>query len=274
MKPFHRLHTLSLLLFPAIMLSAQDTPRQWPSPDSKPSNDPTDQSLQSQPTSLDACERRLSEAIRTFNDTELVKILEECQPKLSSRTTDFRAQIFIAKCYLARCDLRRFMRKTYDLERKRDKELREEDAVLGEIGVPFAERATTLDPGSSEAFRVLGELYIHQITGPITGFRFGPKGKQNIEKALELDPKNHEAKRAIGLMYLYNPPINGGDTQLAAQTFDQAIQLGGDDRAYVLSARAYIKLEDKPAAVQRLNKALSLNPSNLEAKALLEKIKK
>jgi tetratricopeptide (TPR) repeat protein len=271
MNCFRSLQVFSLLVVSAMAVFSQEAPKNWPSLDEKPTihSDQT-QSRPPELTGLDAYEQRLVEAVKKFDDTKLTQLLEECLPVLSTRTTDFRAQIFIAKCYLARCDLRRFMRKTYELERKRDKELRAEDATLGEMGVPFAQQAITLDPSSSEAHRVLGELYIHQITGPITGFRFGPKGKVNIEKALELDPKNHEARRAIGLMYLYNPPINGGDTPLAAQTFDQAIQMGGDDRSYVLAARAYLKLEDKQTATQRLKKAITLNPSNIEAKALLK----
>jgi Tfp pilus assembly protein PilF len=215
-------------------------------------------------------ERRLIAAVRSFNDEELVRLIEETGAYLANTRPVANDQLLPARMHLARCDLRRYMRKTFELERKRDKELREEQANLAKTGLTYAQASLALDPNASEGHRVAGELYIHQITGPITGFRFGPKGQQEINKALELNPNNVEARRAIGLMYLYNPPINGGDPPLAATTFDQAIQLGGDDRAYVLAARAYLKLENLPLARTRLEKALQVNPRNREAQELIK----
>lgn len=87
-----------------------------------------------------------------------------------------------------------------------------------------------------------------------------------------MDPKNPEARRAIGLMYLYNPAINGGDPKKAAETFDSVVKMGGDDRAYVLAGRAYLKLENLSTAKERFAAALKANPKNVEAKELLKQM--
>lgn len=217
-------------------------------------------------------EARLEEAVRSFDDSAIVNLLTEANAYFAGRPDDFEGQLLLAKCCLARADLRRFRRKTYDLERSEDKRLRNEQADLSDQGLVFAERAKQLRPDSSEAYRVAGELLIHHITGPIAGLRYGPKGKNYLDKACELGPDNLEAKRAFALMYLYNPPINGGDSNKAAEEFDEVVRLGGDDRACVLAARAYLKLDDKERAKVRLEGALRMNPNNLEAKELLDRL--
>jgi Flp pilus assembly protein TadD len=262
------------LLFPVLFflsgtVYAED--RQWPGPEERPDTTSPQAPDTAKKEGMESLDQRLSQAVRDFDDGALVKITEEAEA-LPGIPGSARGELFLAKCFLARCDLRRFMRKTYVLERKRDKELRKEDATLAEAGLVHAEAALSLEPRSSECHRVTGELHIHQITGPIAGFRYGPKGRQHIEQALEIDPKNAEARRAIGLMYLYNPAINGGDPKKAAATFDQAIQLGGDDRAYVLAGRAYRKIEDIETAKKRFQAALDTNPGNREAKELLSQL--
>lgn len=217
-------------------------------------------------------ESQLAECVRNFDDRGLDKLVDEATSELTQTPANANLQLLIAKSYLARCDLRRFKRKTMPIEKAEDKTLREHQAILAEQGVTYAEKAVALEPESSEAHRVLGELYIHEITGPIAAFRYGPKGKSHLESAMELDANNPEAKRAYGLMYLYNPPFNGGDRKKAASTFDQLGTAGGDDRVYVLAGRAYIELEQPQVAVDRLKKALEINPRNLEAQELLKQL--
>jgi TPR repeat protein len=217
-------------------------------------------------------ENRLTKARQTFDDAELDRLATEIAPVAEQRPDNLETQLLLAKVYLERCDLRRFKRKTFHLDRKEDKALRDQQETLSKQGMVYGSRATKLRPTSSEANRVVGELWIHQITGPISGLRFGPKGKSFIERAIELDKKNLEARRALGLMYLYNPPFNGGDKDKAAETFDQIASAGGDDRCYVLAARAYIKKDDPTTAAQRIKKGLEINPTNLEAIALLRQI--
>lgn len=255
-----------VLFFVSGTVLAED--RQWPGPEERPRVTTSQPPATSKVGGMESLDQLLTQAVRNFDDGSLAKISEEAEAS-PGVPGSAKGELFLAKCYLARCDLRRFMRKTYELERKRDKELRKEDATLAEAGLVHAEAALSLDPRSSECHRVTGELHIHQITGPIAGFRYGPKGRQHIEQALEIDPKNAEARRAIGLMYLYNPAINGGDPKKAAETFDQAIQLGADDRAYVLAGRAYRKIEDSETAKKRFQAALDKNPVNREAKELL-----
>lgn len=227
-----------------------------------------------QPTDpqIDAWSRSLEAAQRSFDDSALDRLIQEAKRIADQSPERFEVQHLLSRVYLVRCDLRRFKRKTYDLSRKEDKALRKEQEELAKGGAVYAERAVALEPDSSEAHRVLGELWIHQITGPISGIRFGPKGKDSIEKAIQLDPQNLEARRALGLMYLYNPPFNGGDKDKAAETFDQLSEAGGGDRCYVLAARAYLEKEDPARARPRLQKALELNPDNLEAEFLLKEL--
>lgn len=273
---FNRMvYMLALAFFVFSSLSVYGQPnRVWPEDDEKGTRQKPAAVQESRADAKEdtrSPEARLQKAVRHFDDKALAVLIEELSGN-TSEETESKIQLLRAKCYLARCDLRRFMRKTYDLEKKQDKEYRQEEADLAEAGLAHALRALEFDPQSSEAQRVAGELHIHQITGPIAGFRHGPKGRTHVEKAIELDPKNPEAHRAIGLMYLYNPAINGGDPKKAAETFDSAVKMGGDDRAYVLAGRAYLKLEDLTTAKERFMAALKANPDNVEARELLKQM--
>ena len=59
--------------------------------------------------------------------------------------------------------------------------------------MPHAETARRLARTKSErarAERLIGELYVHQIDGPLAGFLNGPRALSHIRNALALDPED------------------------------------------------------------------------------------
>src|SRR3989454_1784358 len=84
-----------------------------------------------------------------------------------------------------------------------DKQLLKEAA---KAGVDAAEQAVKLNPNSSEAHRLLGnllgELIPHVFAG---GERYGPRSTKENEKAIGLDPRNSNAFVAPATNYFFSP---------------------------------------------------------------------
>lgn len=194
------------------------------------------------------------------------------------RPDDLRLQLAVAESYLFRADLLRGARRVQPLDRATHRTYRTRQAEWGAAGLPQAERTLKLFETLSEnaqAERVLGELYVHQISGPFSGLTMGPKALRHIQTAMEYAPQDPECNRAIGLMYLNNPPINGGDLAAALRTFRFCTeQRPGDDRYQFQLALTFRKLEKPLRAQLAARKALQHNPKNTLAAALLSDLKK
>jgi tetratricopeptide (TPR) repeat protein len=89
-----------------------------------------------------------------------------------------------------------------------------------------AKKAAELDPKSSEAHRLegdlLGQLIPHVFAG---GMRYGRESTSEIEKAIELDPKYVNAYIARAISYFYTPSGFGGSPENAVEMLKKAISL-------------------------------------------------
>lgn len=97
----------------------------------------------------------------------------------------------------------------------------------------------------------------------------GPQALSDLNKSLSSDKSNTFAHVAKAKMYYYNPPIAGGDVDKAISMCKKAVKLGGDDKAYTLLGRSYLKKDRPKRAELYLRKALKLNPDNIEAQHFL-----
>lgn len=129
-------------------------------------------------------------------------------------------------------------------------------------GVAAAKKATELDPKSSEAHRLqgdlLGELIPHVFAG---GMRYGRQSTSEIEKAIELDPNNVNAYIARAVSYFYTPSAFGGSHQKAAEMLKKAINLdAASDTAHIWLAQVYLGDNKRSDALREINEARQLNP--------------
>lgn len=227
---------------------------------------------------LASLQSELREARRDYDDGALESLQTKLLGMLEKAPDSFSLRTLIAETYLRRANLLRTDRSIRSLERATVKQYRARQAEWGALGLTHARRALELARFATQkalAERLCGELYVHQISGPIAGLINGPKALDHISSALSLAPSDAECLRAQGLMFLYNPPINGGDLDRAVQTFRRCIELNPDsDEYHVYLSMAFRKKGNLIRAEVAAKKALRLNPHNVDAKHLVEEVSK
>ena len=129
-------------------------------------------------------------------------------------------------------------------------------------GIAAAEKAVALDPNSSEAHRLLGQLYGEIIPFAfLGGIRYGPKSDRELTKAIALDPKNAEAHIGLGISKIFTPQTFGGSLPLAIELLKKAIELDPtSDTAHAWLAQAYESSQQHALALQEIQAAERLNP--------------
>lgn len=129
-------------------------------------------------------------------------------------------------------------------------------------GIEAAEKAVALQPDSSQAHGLLGNLYGDII--PFTfmaGPRYGPKSNGELNRALELNAKNIEAIVGLAIGKIFTPAAFGGSLPKAIQLLNKAVELDpASDTARGWLAHAYEKNHQHIEAVRQITEALRLNP--------------
>ena len=222
---------------------------------------------------LPTLRQELAEARRDFDDARLEALQQRLLALAQERQKDPALASLVAESYIVRATQLRTARTIGDLEPEVVKLYRQRQKEWGASGLSHARRALQLTHSPkdrAQAERRMGELYVHQINGPIAGIINGPKALQHVRKALSLSPDDPECNRAQGLMFLYNPPINGGDVDRAIQTFRDCIeQRPANDSYHVYLALAFRKKGNLIRAEFAARKALQFNPKNRHAQRLL-----
>ena len=226
------------------------------------------------PDTMDHFAQSLERARQAFDQDGITSVQLMLLAEPGDILTTYRGQLMVAEAYLYQADMLRNERKIKDLEGKVKGDYRQRQRSLGERGVSFAESAlglATTDEEKAQAERVIGELYAHQITGPITGIKFGSTSLEHIEQAVHLAPEDIECQRARALMFLYNPSFQGGDVDEAIRVYsDCAERAPENDRVLVLLAQAYRKNDQPEKALETAQEALRANPSNANARAMID----
>jgi tetratricopeptide (TPR) repeat protein len=142
-----------------------------------------------------------------------------------------------------------------------------------DIGIPAAEKAVELKPGTGEYHRILGTLCGQMIsTNGLAAIKYGKCALNSVNKAIELEPKSSEAYVSHGVGNYYLPAALGGGIDLAIQDFQKAIDLNPKSAdAYLWLGVALRKSNRNAEAHKALEKAVQLNPNRLWAKQQLEK---
>ena len=143
-------------------------------------------------------------------------------------------------------------------------------------GIAAAEKAVSLNPNSSEAHRLNGDL-TGELIGVVFmgGMRHGKHAGDELDKALQLDPNNAEAYvgRAIG--YYFTPSSFGGSKDKAVEYLRKAISINPNlGRAHIWLAEVYQSQGKHDDAQREINEALRIDPERRFAKDLMARSEK
>jgi tetratricopeptide (TPR) repeat protein len=142
-------------------------------------------------------------------------------------------------------------------------------------GVAAAEKAVSLNPRSSEAHRLQGDLLGELIPQVFAGgMRYGRRSTSEIEKAIELDPRNANAYIARAVSYFFTPAAFGGSRDKAVDMLKKAITLDpASDSAHIWLAQVYLAADQAADAKREINEAQRINPGRGFARYVEEQIK-
>ena len=131
-----------------------------------------------------------------------------------------------------------------------------------EGGVAAAEKAVELNPQSSEAHQLLGDL-LNQLIPHVFGggMRYGKRSMDELDKAIELDSKNADAYVSRSISYYYTPESFGGSRQKAFELLTKAADI--DPRAdspHIWLAMFHLEAGRAQDALREINLARRANP--------------
>ena len=154
-------------------------------------------------------------------------------------------------------------------------EVRDKGAArsAAETGIRAAEKAVSLNAGSSEAHRILGTLCGQVIPANVlAGLRWGKCALDEVNKAIQLDGKSALAYLSRGVGNYYLPESFGGGVEVALRDIRKAIELNpGLAEAHLWHGVALRKAGRNAEARAALQQSIKLNPSRLWARQQLEK---
>lgn len=131
-----------------------------------------------------------------------------------------------------------------------------------EGGVAAAERAVELNPQSSEAHQLLGDL-LNQLIPHVFGggMRYGKRSTDELDKAIELDPKNADAYVSRAISYYYTPESFGGSKQKAFELLTKAARIAPRaDSPHIWLAMFHLDAGRTRDALREINSARRENP--------------
>jgi tetratricopeptide (TPR) repeat protein len=141
-------------------------------------------------------------------------------------------------------------------------------------GIAAAEKAAVLNPKSSEAHRLVGDLLgwlIPHVFGG--GMRYGKRSADEMDKAIELDPKNADAHVSRAISYYYTPEAFGGGKDKAFELLRKAVEL--DPRAdtpHVWLAMFLLEAHQKQKALSEILRAREINPDRAFTNTVYEQV--
>ena len=127
-----------------------------------------------------------------------------------------------------------------------------------EDGLAAAEAAVALNPNSSEAHRLLGDLLGELIPRVFAGgARYGRRSVSELEKAIELDPRNANACIARAVSYFYTPAMFGGSREKAVDMLKKAVGIDpSSDSTRIWLAQVYLAAGQRDDALREVKEAL------------------
>jgi tetratricopeptide (TPR) repeat protein len=156
-------------------------------------------------------------------------------------------------------------------------EARQNDRLFkqaAEAGVAAAEKAVALNPKSSDAHQLLGDLLSQLIPHVYGGgMRYGQRSTDEMDKAIELDPKNINAYVSRAISYYYTPDSFGGSKSKAFEMLKKAVEIDSlSDSPHIWLAIFHLDAGRRDEALSEINLALRVNPDRVFTKYVQSQI--
>jgi tetratricopeptide (TPR) repeat protein len=141
-------------------------------------------------------------------------------------------------------------------------------------GLAAAEKAVALNPQSSEAHHLVGELLSQMIPHVFGGgMRYGKRSADAMDKAIALNPKNAGAYISRAVSYYYTPPAFGGGKEKAFDFLRKAVDLDPkDDTPHVWLAMFFLETQQVKEASREILVARAINPKRAFTNSVFEQI--
>jgi tetratricopeptide (TPR) repeat protein len=141
-------------------------------------------------------------------------------------------------------------------------------------GIAAAEKAAALNPKSSEAHGLVGDLLgrlIPHVFGG--GMRYGKRAADEMDKAIELDPKNTNACVSRAISYYYTPEAFGGSRDKAFDLLKKAVELDPQaDTPHVWLAILLLESHQKEQALREILRARQINSDRAFTNTIYEQV--
>lgn len=143
-----------------------------------------------------------------------------------------------------------------------------------EAGVAAAESAVMLNPKSSDAHQLLGDLLSQLIPHVYGGgMKYGKRSTDEMDKALELNPKNVNAYVSRAISYYYTPDSFGGSKSKAVEMLRKAVEVDSQaDSPHIWLAIFYLDEGRRDDALGEINLALRADPDRVFTKYVQSQI--
>lgn len=205
-------------------------------------------------------------AARSARDRALVKdlqLLVEKARQQAAATKRFDAYTRLALFNLWLCEA---------IEVRDEKELFRK---VAQDGVAAAEKAVALNPRSSQAQWLLGDL-LSQLVPHVYGggMRYGQRAAKALDRAIKLNPKNTDAYVSRAISYYYTPESFGGGKSKAFDLLKKAVESDpAADSPHIWLAWFQLDSGQKEEAMKEINLALKANPDRAFTKFVHEQVK-
>ena len=143
-----------------------------------------------------------------------------------------------------------------------------------EGGVAAAEKAVELNPQSSEAHQLLGDL-LNQLIPHVFGggMRYGKRSTEELDKAIELNPRNADAYVSRAFSYYYTPESFGGSKQKAFEFLTKAAEIDPHaDSPHIWLAMFHLEAKRTQDALREINLARRANPDRSFTKFIYSQV--
>lgn len=204
-------------------------------------------------------------AARRARDSASIKRLQEVIAKTQTEATDtngFDAYLRLALFQSWLCEAA---------------EGHKNEALVKQVatdGVAAAEKAAGLNPKSSEAHWLIGDLLgrlIPHVFGG--GMRYGKRAADEMDKALELDPKNLNACVSRAISYFYTPEAFGGGRDKAFELLKKAVAIDSEaDTPHVWLALFFLEAHQKQQAWREILRAREINSGRAFTNTVYEQV--
>lgn len=194
---------------------------------------------------------------------ELQKIIARAKNE-ALKTNSFEVYLRLALFYSWLCEA---------IESSQDIKLFKQAA---EEGVAAAEKAVELNPKSSAAHQLLGDL-LNQLIPHVYGggMKYGKRASDEMDKAIELDPKNVNAYVSRAISFYYTPDDFGGSKTKAVEMLKKAVEIDPqEDAPHIWLAMFYLDAGQKNEALSEILLARKINPERSFTNYVYETVKK